>query len=59
MPWAAQQPGAQVGHRNPGADRTASGLPGNAHQPAHSLGNLVIAGTVLIRSVCPKPEMLA
>ena len=45
------EPGRQVGDRDADARRLGAGQPGDAHQPAHALGDLVDAAPVGVRPV--------
>ena len=47
-------PARQIGHRNADAHRPTPGHPGDRHQPAHALRDLVEARTVAIRPVLPE-----
>ena len=47
----ARQPGAQVGNGHAGAHRPLAGQPGDGHQPAHALRDLVEARAAVIRPV--------
>src|SRR6202011_4463253 len=46
-----ENPRAEIGDRDTDAHRPLARKPGNRHQPAHSLRNLVEAGTIGIRAV--------
>src|SRR5438445_12731381 len=50
-----QQPCRGVVDGDADAHRALPGVPGNGHQPAHALGDLVDAGPAGVRSVLAKP----
>ena len=58
MPSAQNSPAREVGDRDADAHRPLPGQPGDRHQPAHALRDLVEARPVGIGPVWPKPEML-
>ena len=47
-PVCQEHTGAEVIDRDADAHWAVSGFPGNRHQPAHTLGDLVEAGSVAI-----------
>jgi hypothetical protein len=49
-----QQPRGSVVDRDADANRTAFGMPRDGHQPAHTLRDLVDAGTRRVRAVLPE-----
>ena len=49
------QPGAQVGDRHPGAHGALAGQPGDGHQPAHALGDLIEPWAAVVGTVLSEP----
>ena len=47
----AGQPGAQIRDGHPGAHRALAGQPGNGHQAAHALGDLIEPGAAVVGTV--------